>query len=75
MEEQCLDQALEEKEQESRKDMIFVREETEPSTIKKQKEKWVRKFKLLVTDLDGMLSFSQHIAITDLRPDIVVWSD
>ena len=82
-EEQCLSQALEEKEQAPHEDMMFVREGAEPSTIKKQKEKQVRKSKLLaeyedwqmVTDLGGMMSFPQHIAITNLRPDIVVWSD
>jgi hypothetical protein len=63
--------------------MMFVREGAEPSTIKKQKEKQVRRSKLLaehedwqiVTDLGGMMSFPQHIAITNLRPDIVAWSD
>ena len=82
-EEQCLSQALEEKGQAPHEDMMFVREGAEPSTIKKQKEKQVRKSKLLaeyedwqmVTDLGGMMSFPQHIAITNLRPDIVVWSD
>ena len=82
-EEQCLSQALEEKEQAPHEDMMFVREGAEPSTIKKQKEKQVRRSKLLaehedwqmVTDLGGMMSFPQHIAITNLRPDIVVWSD
>ena len=81
--EQCLSQALEEKEQAPREDMMFVREGAESSTIKKQKEKQVRKTKLLaehedwqmVTDLGGMMSFPRHIAITYLRPDIVVWSD
>ena len=82
-EEQCLSQALEEKGQAPHEDMMFVREGAEPSTIKKQKEKQVRKSKLLaeyedwqmVTDLGGMMSFPQHIAITNLRPDIVAWSD
>ena len=78
-----LSQVLEEKGQSPHEDMMFVREGAEPSTIKKQKEKQVRMSKLLaeyedwqmVTDLGGMMSFPQHIAITNLRPDIVAWSD
>ena len=29
----------------------------------------------MVTDLGGMMAFPQHIVITNLRPDVVVWSD
>ena len=60
----------------SREDIMFVREGVEPATIKKQKEKQVRKSKLLVeyedwqmvTDLGGMMYFLQHIAIINQSP-------
>ena len=29
----------------------------------------------MITDLGGMMAFPQYIVITNLRPDIVVWSD
>ena len=82
-EEQCLSHALDEKDEATVEDMAFVREGAEPYTIKKQKERQVKRSRLLanhgdwqmVTDLGGMMAFPQHIVITNLRPDIVVWSD
>ena len=82
-EEQCLSHALDEKDEATVEDMAFVREGAEPYAIKKQKERQVKRSRLLanhgdwqmVTDLGGMMAFPQHIVITNLRPDIVVWSD
>ena len=74
---------MDERDQAGVEELTFVREGAEPHTLRKQKEKQIRRSRLLanhgdwqvVSDLGGMMAFPQHIVITNLRPDIVVWSD